>query len=375
MKKLHLIALAALFTAFASQAQLAEQGPADGVAPGPQVENSNALFDVEFIYDVGVTGSIGAQSQAGVIFFNDQYWVSTWNADTIHILDEFGGFVETFTIPGVSGTRGFTTDGTRLWIGAATLEIFEIDPVARTVINTINVTTTSDATARMAAYDPNLDGGNGGFWIGSFSSDIASVDMDGNELSVVTQAEHGQNLYGGVVDVLSPGGPYLWVHHLPGAVGDPDRDQIVQLSLPDALPTGVVYDFFDDAPAGTTEVVGGGIAISPAGEATADAVLIGLCQCSPSNLIFGIELIGSLGVDENQSQNFTMAPNPASGNTVAITSKLEGAMNVEVFDVTGKKVIQTNVDRDLDISSLSAGVYMVRINQNEVSVTKKLIVN
>jgi Secretion system C-terminal sorting domain len=79
------------------------------------------------------------------------------------------------------------------------------------------------------------------------------------------------------------------------------------------------------------------------------------------------------GVDENDLSTLTITPNPASGNTVVITSPIANEKLVVVYDVQGKKVIEAFVDRNLDVSSLTAGVYMVKISQNGSSVTKKLI--
>ncbi len=336
---------------------------------GETNKESNALFDLLYTIDVGATGSIGAQSQAGVIFFNNQYWVSTWNADTIHILDNTGAFVETITIPGVSGTRSMTTDGTDVYIGAAGTEIYQIDPATKTLIGIITVTTGSDATARMVTYDETLDGGSGGFWIGSFTSDIASVDMNGNELSVIPSATHGTTIYGGAIDNISPGGPFLWIHDQNGP------DFVTQLALPGGAPTGIVYDFTaDGTAAGATAVLAGGLFISD--EVAAGVVsLVGLSQSDPSNLIFAVELTPILGANDNEIADVSIYPNPATSNTVTIKTSVLGDISVEVFDILGHKVIQTVVtNNELDINTLQAGVYMLKINQNGNSATKKLIV-
>ena len=367
--------MVAILIATITYAQNAEMAPVTGNQGNSVSQNGFSpedLFDLEFSYDIGLTGAIGAQSQAGVIFLNNQFWVSTWNSDVLSILDNGGGFVETFAIPGLTGTRSFTSDGTRLWAGTAGLQIFEIDPVARVVLNTINITTASSAEARMCTYDETLDGGNGGFWIGDFSSAIASVDMAGNELSVIPLATHGTSIYGGAIDNVSDGGPFLWISDQTAAGG---QHLITQLDVATGAPTGVVYDFIvDDAPTGTTGIAGG-LSISPAGEAFQETTLVSVCQCDPSNLLFGIELSEPLGTDDNTLSNFGMYPVPATGDTVTIETRDAGDIGVVVYDILGKQVIETTVTNNtLDISRLTTGVYIVQVNQNGISAQKKLVI-
>ena len=369
MKKLLLFIMVVSVGLFTANAQSPEVGPASDAPNGQQ----DALFDVLFITDVGSSGSVGADGLAGVLFLNNEYWVSAWATDLIHVLDSSGGFVETITIPGLSGTRSFTTDGTLVYIGTGGLSIFEVDHATRMVTNIINVTTGSDAEARMVTYDETLDGGSGGFWIGDFGSDIASLDMAGNELSVIPSGTHGTVIYGGAIDNVSPGGPFLWISDQSGTA--PSRLFLTQLDPATGVPTGVVYDFtVDGGGAGATEVLAGGLMFS------ADAVpgtiaMVGLCQCSPSNLLFGLELVQVAGIGDNDLSNFTLFPNPSNGDIVTINTSVSGEKQVAVFDVLGKKVIDVTIDNELNISALTSGIYMVRVTQNNSTATKKLIVN
>ncbi len=366
MKKLQFLFLAVVIS-FSGIAQTQEVGP---LSPAPNVNGPDAIFDLIEVIDVG--SEVGANGLAAVAYFNEEYIVAPWDASVsvdFHRLDANGSFINSFQIPGVEGARSITTDGTSLFIGTAGSSIFEVDPNSMTLINTINVS--SSAAARMCTYDETLDGGNGGFWIGSFANDIASVDMDGVELSLIPAAVHGTAVYGGAIDNVSPGGPFLWIHDQSGTA--PNRDFITQLDPSTGEPTGVVYDFTGDS-GGATEVLAGGLFITDELDSFNGNAFVGLCQCTPSNLVFTLELDEQIaGVGENSLQTLTLSPNPVVGGTVEITSPLAGEKQVAVYDVTGKMVIQTIIDRTLDVSSLSAGVYMVKINQNGSSVTKKLI--
>lgn len=369
MKKLQLFIMALVMGMFSMNAQTQEFGPYSAQPDMPE----NALFDLLYTLDIGSGGSIGADGQAGVMFINGQYWVSTWAADTIHILDSSGAFVETVVIPGVTGTRSMSTDGTNVYIGAAGLQIYVVDPITKMLINTINITTASDASARMVTYDPTLDGGLGGFWIGNFGSDIASVNMIGIELSVIPAAIHNTVIYGGAIDNVSPGGPFLWIHDQSGTA--PSRDWTVQLNPSTGIPTGVVYDFTADGTgAGATDVLAGGLFISDEVSPTSVA-LVGLCQCTPSNLIFAVELTPLLGTNDNELSDFNLYPNPATKGVVNIETATQGEKHVVVFDVLGKKVIDTVIsERELNVSALKGGVYMVQVTQNNATATRKLIV-
>ena len=60
---------------------------------------------------------------------------------------------------------------------------------------------------------------------------------------------------------------------------------------------------------------------------------------------------------------------------VNIVSKVNGEKQVAVFDVLGKQVINTTLTGErLNIAALTSGVYIVKINQGNASITKKLVV-
>ena len=369
MKKLLILAMAIAFgTTVSTNAQTVESAPYAG--PNNTVRSTNAMFDPLFNYDL--FNQIGAQGNAGVCFVNGQFWVSAWASNLIHVLDAAGNFVETFSIPGVTGTRSMTYDGTSIYMGTASTTIYEINPATRTIEGTIIISPSTDATARMCAYDPTLDGGDGGFWTGNFSSDIASFDMNGNELSVIPFANHGGAIYGGAVDTVTPGGPYLWIHDQ-GAAGG--QSLVRQFTLPAGTPTGLSYDYNTSGqqPAGNTSIAGGLFISSDvvAGKTT----IIGIGQGTPNDQLFGFELAASAGVNDFNASNFNIYPNPASGNVINIQTSITGEKLVTVYDVLGKQVINTTItDSELNISSLKAGVYMVSVTQNKATVTKKLVV-
>ena len=83
----------------------------------------------------------------------------------------------------------------------------------------------------------------------------------------------------------------------------------------------------------------------------------------------------TLSTDDFASASFKVYPNPTSLGFVNIVSANNTAITVAVFDVLGKQVInETLHNKRLDVSSLNSGVYILKVTQNNASVTKKLII-
>ncbi|CAM3317158.1 T9SS type A sorting domain-containing protein [Aequorivita lipolytica] len=106
-------------------------------------------------------------------------------------------------------------------------------------------------------------------------------------------------------------------------------------------------------------------------------IIEGRTNAGPEAFFFdNIVFAGTLGSSQQTLDQFAMYPNPATKGYVNITSRVSGAKNVSIFDVLGKQVIKTTlVDDRLDISKLNSGVYILKIEQEKTSTTKKLVVN
>lgn len=74
-------------------------------------------------------------------------------------------------------------------------------------------------------------------------------------------------------------------------------------------------------------------------------------------------------------EGLNLYPNPVSSGKVYVTSKNDLDKEIQIFDVLGKKVLQTVLSsRELNISTLTPGVYIIKIKEEEASTTRKLIV-
>jgi len=81
-----------------------------------------------------------------------------------------------------------------------------------------------------------------------------------------------------------------------------------------------------------------------------------------------------LSIADNTIEGFNLFPNPNNTGILNITTKLNGLKNVQIFDMLGKKVLDKNVENKLTISELNSGIYIIKVTENKISATKRLIV-
>lgn len=78
---------------------------------------------------------------------------------------------------------------------------------------------------------------------------------------------------------------------------------------------------------------------------------------------------------ETTIEGLSFYPNPVSNGKVYITSKSSLAKDVTIFDILGKVVLQSTINsKELNVSSLSPGIYMIKIKEGELTATRKLII-
>jgi hypothetical protein len=88
------------------------------------------------------------------------------------------------------------------------------------------------------------------------------------------------------------------------------------------------------------------------------------------------EVKQSVKMQESTSiEGLSLYPNPVSTGKVYITSKNDLDKEIQIFDVLGKKVLQTQLSaRELNLSNLTPGVYIIKIKEEEATATRKLII-
>jgi len=169
--------------------------------------------------------SFGSRAQFGTYLYSFQtidggyisvgsdgnyFYTATWLGSNITRHNMDGADPLTFTIPGVSALRDITYDGTYFYAVNATMQIFKIDFANQVLIATISATCPDIAELRHIAYDPTLNGGNGGFWVGSGEA-LRTVNMSGMQLAAHFSTSEFW-MTGSVYDPYSdPANPCLWI--------------------------------------------------------------------------------------------------------------------------------------------------------------------
>lgn len=80
-------------------------------------------------------------------------------------------------------------------------------------------------------------------------------------------------------------------------------------------------------------------------------------------------------IQESTIEGLSLYPNPVTNGRVYIATKNDTEKEIQIFDVLGKKVFYTQLNsRELNLTSLSPGVYIIKIREEERSATRKLII-
>lgn len=104
-------------------------------------------------------------------------------------------------------------------------------------------------------------------------------------------------------------------------------------------------------------------------------------------LLFSLAfLISQLGYSQSGARNLSaqqsieglsIYPNPVNNGKlyIYITSKHGLTKNVEIYNVLGKQIYTTVLlGKELNIANLNAGVYILKITENNISETRKLVI-
>ncbi len=142
-------------TAPAVHAETNPNGAGTTSSPGRE------LWDIQYSFDMdgpsGLTGLAGAECDGEFIY------ATAWASNNIVKFDVDGNFIETFTIPGVSGLRDLAFDGTYMYGAAASTTVYKMDFTAQTLVSSF----TAPTAVRAIAYDSDADG----FWGNNWDTD------------------------------------------------------------------------------------------------------------------------------------------------------------------------------------------------------------
>ena len=111
---------------------------------------------------------------------------------------------------------------------------------------------------------------------------------------------------------------------------------------------------------------------------SAESVVIGFQLNSTYGADWNIDDIcidGTLSTSDNEILDMMIYPNPVDGNYVTIVTPVQGSKEIQVFTVTGRKVMDTVINGNtLDVSSFNSGFYMLKVTVDGQSKVSKLVV-
>ena len=263
-----------------------------------------AQWDILYQFNTLAGGSEQAVETDG----NFIYTTNWSGAGVFHKYTMTGTWVSDFTIAGATAIRDLAFDGTYFYGASANMSLKKMDFNTGTLVSTITATCTGVTGIRHCAYDPTLNSGAGGFWVGNWT-ELGAISMTGTQL--VAGVTGNADCYGSAYDNWSnPSNPRLLLFQQGGSGVEIHGFDINTLTF-----SGLAHDAADipGFTAGTT--LAGGLASYEAG---GKFILLGNMQQDP-NLIFAYELASTAPV---------AAPGPAT--SLVATPGAAGAMSVSV---------------------------------------------
>ncbi|MCK5132038.1 MAG: T9SS type A sorting domain-containing protein [Candidatus Sabulitectum sp.] len=243
------------------------------------------------MWDILLYFETTASSQSGIATDGNFIYTSSFSTELFRKFEMDGTFVEDFSIPGISTCNCLTFDGTYFYGAKGNLSdgIFVMDLENHTLINTIPVSAPSIIAIGHISFDPELDSGNGGFWIG-YWHELAAVNMSGNE--VIADLWTGGATFGcsgsAYDSITDPANPRLFLFR---RTGSSDRE-IYSFDINSQTFSGVLH-IATDIPGpsgGSTNSISAGLDIFV--NNNGKSVLLGMIDCFPGNeMVFEYEIL------------------------------------------------------------------------------------
>ncbi|MEE9406949.1 MAG: T9SS type A sorting domain-containing protein [Polaribacter sp.] len=87
--------------------------------------------------------------------------------------------------------------------------------------------------------------------------------------------------------------------------------------------------------------------------------------------------MATASVSRNNIEGFTTYPNPITDKKFTISSTSSSVKQVVIFNVLGKKVFSSSFSgekKNIDVSGVNAGIYILKVTENGKTATKKLVI-
>lgn len=102
-------------------------------------------------------------------------------------------------------------------------------------------------------------------------------------------------------------------------------------------------------------------------------------NCVSDRVEVVVTVDGSVSVDEQTLNSILMYPNPVNDVLRFSLNNSLDDLTIEIYDLLGKRIIQRNFknvqnDLSINVAQLNSGVYFVRLNSNDFTTSKQLVV-
>ena len=311
-------------------------------------------------YDVFVNGTF--QGSTTDLF----YTVVGLNSSTTYSVEVLAKDVDNNQSAKSTPINATTTDGTSNGVSELFIsEYVEPDGGNNKAIEIVNL---SSSTISLVGYDLRRDRSGAGTWSGAVNLDKGTVkSIIPNDVFVVTHSGAADPILVAQSDLKN----------------NPDLDAGDPLNFNGDDPVGL---FKDNVLIDIVGVFGGN-----EGNFAQNVTLRRKKTISVPNTVYNVnewdvfpantfndigKHTSTLSTTQNTFESFKMFPNPTSGNRVYF-SVTENA-TIKIYTVLGKLVSTSQVTKtnnNIDISTLSKGIYLVKVDSNKQHITKKLIKN
>ena len=96
---------------------------------------------------------------------------------------------------------------------------------------------------------------------------------------------------------------------------------------------------------------------------------------APSPFPIGSYAISTASVNRNEILNFSIYPNPLTSGKLYINTNNNSEKHIQIFDVLGKQVFKTTLKgRELNLTKLTAGIYILKVLEEGKTATRKLVI-
>ncbi len=96
---------------------------------------------------------------------------------------------------------------------------------------------------------------------------------------------------------------------------------------------------------------------------------------TPSPFPIGSYSTATASVNSNEILNFSIYPNPLTSGKLYVNSNNNTEKQIQIFDVLGKQVFKTTLKgRELNLSKLTAGIYILKVLEDGKTATRKLVI-